>query len=896
MSLLPRVIVCSVLMRIAAALLLFSTGILAQTAQFTILPFAGTPLNIGDNGPATAALLNSPHGVSVDSAGNIYIADTSYNLLRRVSVSGIITTATNQLLFPWHAAIAPNGDVYVADAGDNRILKIAASSAAVSTFAPSLSLASPRDVAIDSFGNVFILDSGNNRVLKATPDGSVVSYAGTGAQGYFGDGGPAIQAQLDFPYGIALDAAGNLFISDSNNQRIRVVTVADHNINTIAGINKSGYNGDNAPLGTAFNYPAGLAVDPSGTLYVADTWNHVIRKITQPLTPNAVLTTIAGTGTPGFSGEGSLARSAQLNFPFGVAVDAQGNILIADSANNRIREISAQGIIMTVAGSDHGAGDGGPALSARMFGPSGVAIAPDGSVYIAEANNNRVRQVSTDGIISTVASGLNSPNGLAFDATGALYIADTDASVIRKLVNGSMTIVAGILGVSGNDGDNEAATSAHLESPNAVVFDRAGNMYIADSGNNRVRIVDPGGTIHPFAGDARQGLPGYDGDGGPASSAHLNYPRALAIDTHGNVYIADFFNDRVRMVSALNQTITTLAGNGVRGGAGDGSPATQAQLALPTGLAFDNLGNLYIADSLNNRIRMIAANGTLQTVAGGTAPGDAGDGGPALGALINSPRDLAIDSRGIIYFSDQDNDRVRQLLAGVVAISEVVNAASFMGGGVAPGETVTIYGTDLAPDGVASSVPASVVTLSTNAANTQVLFDGVPAPLTYLSGSQINAVVPYEVAGNSSTNIVVQTQGRNSLPLNVPVVPAAPGIFPPVLNQDGSQNSPSNPAHIGDTIVFFATGEGQTNPPGVTGQLATGPVLPAPVLPVVVQIGGQTATLAYAGELPQGAGVLQVNAVIPAGVAPGPSVPLTLSIGGAQAQSGVTVSIAGPPF
>ncbi len=221
----------------------------------------------------------------------------------------------------------------------------------------------------------------------------------------------------------------------------------------------------------------------------------------------------------------------------------------------------------------------------------------------------------------------------------------------------------------------------------------------------------------------------------------------------------------------------------------------------------------------------------------------------------------------------------------------MVNAASFVGGGVAPGETISIYGTDLAPNGVASAVPASAVALSTNAANTQVLFDGIPAPLTYLSGGQINAVVPYEVAGNSSTSIVVQTLGRRSDPFIVPVVPAAPGIFGIVLNQDGSQNTPSNPAHVGDAIVFFATGEGQTNPPGVTSKLATGSILPTPVLPVTVQIGGQTATLAYAGALPQGAGVMQINAVVPVGIAAGASVPLTLSIGGAQAQTGITISV-----
>jgi uncharacterized protein (TIGR03437 family) len=292
---------------------------------------------------------------------------------------------------------------------------------------------------------------------------------------------------------------------------------------------------------------------------------------------------------------------------------------------------------------------------------------------------------------------------------------------------------------------------------------------------------------------------------------------------------------------------------------------------------------------------MLAANGTLQSIAGGARGGDAGDGGPASDSLIASPRDLAIDAKGILYFSDQDNDRVRQLVPGLVAISQVVNAASYAGGAVAPGETVTIYGAQLAPDGVASQVPASAVALSTMAANTRVLFDGIPAPLTYVSGTQINAVVPYEVAGQTATNVVVETQGRRSDPFSVPVVPAAPGVFTndlgSALNQNGSENTPSNPAHIGDTIIIFATGEGQTNPPGVTGKLAVGAALPSPVLPVTVQIGNQTAMLAYAGALPQGAGVLQINAIIPDGIATGDRVPLTLTIGGTQAQGGIAISV-----
>jgi uncharacterized protein (TIGR03437 family) len=875
-------------------------------SQFTILPFAGTPRDIGDNRPAVSAVLTSPYGVAADHSGNFYIADFSDGLLRRVSASGIITTVINQLHGPWNVAAAPGGDLFVTDTFGARILRVSASGAStvfagtgvagnagVPGLARNAQLFQPHAVAADSSGNVFILDSGNYRVLKVTPDGAIAKYAGIEFPAFTGDGNPATQAAINYAYGIALDSKGNLFIADSLNQVIRAVTT-DGNIQTIAGIpGRSGCNGDLFPTSTAFNYPSGMAVDAAGSLYIADAQNHLVREIVQPLTPNAKITTIAGTCVPGYSGDGSQARSAQLNFPRDVAIDGQGNVLIADSGNSRVRIVNTQGLIGTIAGSDPGSGDSGPATAARLFSPSGIVVDGSGNAYISDTDNNRIRRVGVDGTISTIASGLNAPNGLALDSAGALYVAETNAHVIRKIANGTVSVVAGTPGQSGNKGDEGMAADAQLETPNAVAFDRAGTMYIADSGNNRIRSVGRDGRIHNFAGDSQQGLPGGDGDGASAIAAHLHYPRALAIDVNGNVYIADFLNDRVRMVSAVTGRISTVAGTGVRGGDGAGGLATQAQLALPSGLAFDGLGNLYIADSLNNRLCVLAGGGVLRSVAGGAGAGDSGDGGPSNEALLSYPRDVAVDSKGIVYFSDQDNNRVRQLVPGLVTISAVVNAASNATGAVAPGEIVTIYGSLLAPDGFSSFVPATGASLSNSAGGTQVLFDGVPAPLTYLSSGQLNAVVPYEVAGRGSTNIVVQAQGKRSDPFSIGVVDAAPGIFTSsfgaVLNQDGSRNTPANPAHAGDIVTFFATGEGQTNPSGVTGKLAIG-TLPAPVLPVTVQFSGQTVKLVYSGALPQGAGVLQINAVVPDGLS-GDTIPVTLAVGSAQAQSGITMSV-----
>ncbi|HLJ51642.1 MAG TPA: hypothetical protein VKU01_36800 [Bryobacteraceae bacterium] len=867
---------------------------------YTIQPFAGVPHAMGDGAAATSAILWAPFGVTTDGAGNLLITDTSDNSLRRVSGSGIITTVSSQLKFPWRAAVSSTGDIYVADTDDNRILKISGTN--VTTFAGTgvqgndgdgglanaATINAPHDVAVSSSGTVYILDSGNNRIRKVTPDGKIAAFAGTGAFGHRGDGDAAINAWFSFPEAIALDRSGDLFIADTYNQRIRVVT-PDGFINTVAGLGLAGFTGDNiAASQTALNYPAGIAVDAGGTLYIADSGNHEIRKVSNPLSPAALITAVAGTGAPGFSGDGGSAVAATLYDPMGVSVDSLGDVLIADSGNNRIRSVSPQGTITTVAGSDRGSGDGGPAVSARLFEPSGIVVDGTGTVYVADSNNNRIRRITPDGTISTFLSGLSNPNGLALDKSGALYVADTNHSVIWKVAGGSVAAVVGDPTHAGNAGDEGPASGAQLLHPTAVAFDSFGNMFIADSGNNRVRVVGSNGNIHNYAGEPKQGLPGFAGDGGPATSALLSYPRGLAVDSQGNLYIADFFNDRIRKVQAGSQIITTVAGTGTRGGVGDGVPGTQAQLALPAGIAFDVKGNLLIADTLNNRIRILSASGVLSTIAGSTGPGDSGDGGPALSAMLASPRDVVADMLGNVYFTDQDNNRVRKLTPGLVTVTGIGNSLSGLPGTVAPGERVNIYGFQMGPSVGVSQDPTNGI--ATNLAGTQVLFDGMPAPLLYVSASQIDAIVPYEIAGQTLTNVVVSVQGNNSTVFPVPVKDASPGILTTIYNQDGSINSPTNPANRGDTIYFYATGEGQTSPPGVTGQVI-GDTASTPVLQVTVQIGNQPANLIFAGEPSQSIGLLQVNAQVPDTVTPGPNVPLVLVVGTFGAQPGVTIAV-----
>jgi PKD repeat protein len=333
------------------------------------------------------------------------------------------------------------------------------------------------------------------------------------------------------------------------------------------------------------------------------------------VTGSDTITTIAGSGTAGSSGDGGQATSAQLNRPRGVAIDAQGNVYVATENDYRVRKV-AGGTITTVAGTGVTgfSGDGGQATSAQITSPVGVAVDGQGNLYIADRDNNRIRKVS-GGIITTVAG----------------------------------------TGVAGYSGDGGQATSAQIRSPYGIALDAQGNLYIADFNNNRVRKVTTAGVISTIAGT---GVAGYSGDGGQATSAQLKGPVAVALDAQGNLYIADYSNYRVRKVTTAG-VISTVAGTGVPGFSGDGGPATSAQTGSPAGVAVDVSGTLYIADWSNNRIRAVSG-GNITTIAGSTA-GFTGDGGQASSAKLNSAFDLAVDNKGSLYVSDALNQRLRKI-------------------------------------------------------------------------------------------------------------------------------------------------------------------------------------------------------------------------------------------
>jgi sugar lactone lactonase YvrE len=535
------------------------SGIISTLAGKAVEGIGGFAGYSGDEGPATSALLYYPSAVTTDSDGNLFIADRGNLRIRKVSPSGIITT------------VAGNGsEGYGGDGGP----------------ATSAQLKSPYGMAVDSAGDLFILDSDNHCIRKVS-SGIITTVAGNGSKGYGGDGGPATSAQLNKPLGAALDSSGNLYIADSENCRVRKVSSSGI-ITTVAGNGFVTFSGDGGPAVLAqLKNPIAVAVDTAGNLFITDEANRRIRKVSA----SGIITTVAGNGNWGISGDGGPATSAMLT-PFGIAVDSAGNLFIVDNNAYRIRKVSASGIITTVVGYGYSGfkGDGGPATSAQLQNPFGLAVDSAGNLFIADTMNRRIRKVSS-GIITTVVGNgmqgnggdggpatsaqLNYPVGVAVDSTGNLFIADAWCPCIRKVSpSGIITTVAGN-GSTGYGGDGGPATSAQLQSPFGIAVDTAGNLFIADTDGHRIRQVSSSGIITTIAGT---GISGYSGDGRSAASAQLYSPYGVAVDAAGNLFIADLYNDRVRKVIKPKASIDLDLS---AGGAGQASTIGANQTAYP---------------------------------------------------------------------------------------------------------------------------------------------------------------------------------------------------------------------------------------------------------------------------------------------------------------------------
>lgn len=766
----------------------------------------------------------------------------------------------------------------------------------------------PQGVATDASGNIFVSDTQSHRVIRIGPDGTQETYAGTGVRGFSGDGGPASEARIGSPLGLSVGPDGCLYISDNGNRRVRKVTPAGI-ITTVAGSGSSGSGGDGGPAADAqFAYVGAVAADAAGNLYIADTTNHRVRKVDIL----GIITNFAGTGTGGFSGDGGPAADAELNRPLGVAVGPGQEVYIADTVNGRVRVVDTEGNISTFAGGGNSTedgvptdyrltspygltvsstgivyianwsgntvvrstasliekvagtgaagftGDGGPALDARLNVPQDVAILEDGgnvTVFFSSSENNRVRSV-TNGNITTVAGTahlagdggpateglLDGPSGVAVDADGNLFISEERNHTVRKVnaADGTIATVAGI-GVLAFTSPGAPAAITGLSSPRNVLVASNGDLLIADSGNRRVLRVGQDGIAQAFAGS---GAFASGGDGGPAVEASVRAANGLAEDSEGSVYISDASSDYVRKVGG-DGIISTLAGNGERGFSGDGGAATEAALSGPTGVAADAQGNIYIADSNNSGIRVVTPGGVIDTFIGGgtnfvgteeipasqaivsfpgdvaVAPVDAtakgadvrgdifytssssiyrltfdgfvsrvaggstgfgGDGGPAIDARFNSIRAIAVAPDGSIYVTDNENNRVRKLTPTITSINSggVVNAAAIAFSDqvdhVAPEAIVSIFGVNLASaDGNATTLPLPTDLAGVTVEVTDSEGTTRSASLFAVRGNQINCLIPAGTALGQATLTVRNPNGVTSILIEVAAV--SPGLF-----------------------------------------------------------------------------------------------------------------------
>ena len=652
----------------------------------------------------------------------------------------------------------------------------------------------------------------------------------------------------------------------------------------------------------------------------------------------AIIRTPAGSGFFGFSGDGGPATNARFSNPNGVAVDAGGNLYIADLFNDRIRKVDTNGVITTLAGRFGGTfgGDGGPATEAGLFDVSGVAVDERGNVYIADMDNYRVRKVDTTGKISTVAgngnfgytgdnvtatqTALASPAAVAVDVAGNIYIADLFNSRIRKVSpQGVITTFAGV-GIAGYNGDGGQAAQAMIDTPEGVAVDRLGNVYIADSASSVVRRVAPNGVITTFAGT---GQDGFSGDGGPPTQAQLSSPRGVAAGADGTVYIGDAGNDRIRQVTP-NGVITTVAGNGQTGYNGDGISSTQASFFEPVGLAADPFGSVYIADSINDRIRMLksaqlqffglsryvlptGASQTINIIGSGFENSMVAINGQAVSSTLDAGSgNLAVivplsflTAPGALSFQvtkaqSQTPAERRIIVAAQSQLNGVpsatVSAASFQQG--ASAEAIgAMFGTRLATQtGFASAIP-----LPTSISGTSVLVNGIASPLFFVSAGQVNYQLNKELSTGAIASVVTVAGDGMVSQGQIQILTEAPGIFTAnatgkggpaavwtldgisffaVSNPDGSPR----PLPAGSIVVLFGTGIRNTpasNPTDGNGVAES----------LRVNLGGAIVTPAFAG--PQGGfvGLDQINMPIPASLAGTGRIDAVLIVNGRAANT-----------
>ena len=734
------------------------------------------------------------------------------------------------------------------------------------------SIGDPTRLATDAAGNVYF--SSLHSVFKVDAGGTLTRVAGNARAGNSGDSGAAVAAQLNSPMGIAVDAAGNLFVADRDASVVRRIA-ANGTITTVAGNGTAGFTGDGGAATSAqINGPFGVAVDSTGNLFIADTGNEVVRRVT----PDGTMWTVAGTGTRGFMGDGGAARSAWLNGPEGVAVDSAGTLYIADTFNGRIRRMGTDGVISTVAGVGSTGvyrGDGGPAQNAALSLPTDVAADGGGNLYIADFGNSRIRLVS-GGIISTVAGRtdgipptdgqaavnvkLEGPTGVTVDRGGAVYFVEAgigsgtglalgDYRVWKVSATGLFTTLAGN-GLASYSGDGAAAAAAQFNGPSGVAAGPSGAIYIADTVNQRVRGVAPGGIVSTLSGS---GVAGFNGESVLPRTALLNNPLGMAADTLGNWFVADTVNSRVREAQA-GGNLVTIAGNGNASYYGDGGPATRGSVNRPEGVAVDSRGNVYIADTLDQAVRMVTPSGVITTLAGNGSRGYSGDGGPANQARLNEPRGVAVDASGNVYVADTGNSQVRRIDAlGTITTVDTSDALTDPRG-VAVDRGGSLYIADTGNHLVRRVSPGALMTTIAGSGECCYSGDGGLA-----MDARLNQ--PWGIAVDADGNVLVADPLNSAVRMLAPVSAAI--AVNAVTNAASNRAGPVAP---GELVVLYGLGLG-----GVR----------------TVLFNGVAGWLLYAT-----AG--QVAAVVPYAVTGGPQEVVVQSAGAASAPVAVALAATAP--
>ena len=816
---------------------------------------------------ARSASIGDPTRLATDAAGNVYFG--SLHSVFKVDAAGTLTRVA--------------GNARPGNSGDGGP-------------AAAAQLSFPMGLAADTAGNLFVADRDASVVRKIAANGIITTVAGSGVPGFAGDGGAATSAQINGPYGVAVGAGGSLYIADTGNNVVRKVS-PDGAIRTVAGTGTPGYLGDGgAALSAWLNAPEAVAVDAEGDLYIADTFNGRIRRVGT----DGVIATVAGVGSTGiYSGDGGPARSAAISLPTDVALDGAGTLYLADFGNTRVRMVSG-GIITTVAGQTNGAPltEGQAAVNARLEGPTGVSVDSGGNIYFVEAGigsgtglavgDYRVWKVSTAGIIGTLAGNgipnysgegvaptaaqLNGPAGVAVSRFGVIYIADTQNQRVRatSTAGGYALVTLAGNGTPGFNGEIILPRDAQLNRPLGVAADDAGNWYVADTANNRVRKVQPGGNLFTIAGN---GNASYYGDGGQGTKASVNQPEGVAADALGNVYIADTLDNAIRKVTP-DGVITTLAGTGTPGYSGDGGPANVARLTLPRGVAVDSAGNVYVADSGNNQVRRIDARGTITTV--------------DTGGSLSDPRGVAVDRAGSIYIADTGNRVVRRVSPGALVTTIAGNGTCCYSGdgglaldaqlnqpwGVAADASGNVYVADPANNAVRMLAPVSAgiaVTAVTNAAS-NLASAVAPGEMVVLYGAGLGGVQTVLFNGVAGP-LLYATPGQVGAVAPYSVGGGAVRVFVESAAAASAPVAVAAAATAPGVFTADGSGRGQASAVNQDGTL-NGPAAPAAA--------GSVLSLYATGEgqtLPAG-----VDGKLAAAPLPQPVAPVTVTIGGVSAE------------